>query len=377
MRPPNAQIPRCPAAGCRFIIETMDIQSDHQPRSRSEDVPTALAAAANEAERSGFSGVIRVDRGGQLVYESAHGLADRSHRVPNTCQTRFAAASGTKGYVAVVMMALAERGQLSLSTTARSLLGSDLPLIDDHVTIEQLLGHRSGIGDYLDESARTSINDYVMAEPVHAVDTPAAALVLLADRPMTDQPGTRFAYNNSGFVLLALLAERATGTSFYDLLDELVCQPARLLSTEVLRTDALPGDTALGYLHKDGLQTNILHVPVRGIGDGGLYTTTEDMTRFWQALFAHEIVSPAALARMTTPHGHTPGGTPYGLGVWLDPHTDAVDLEGYDAGISFKSVHQPSRQITWTVISNWSDGAWPLADRVARLLATSTPEPLR
>ena len=112
---------------------------------------------------------------------------------------------------------------------------------------------------------------------------------------------------------------------------------------------------------------------MRGIGDGGLYTTTEDLTRFWQALFAGEIVRPATLARMTTPQGHTPGGTPYGLGFWLAPHTDAVDLEGYDAGISFKSVHQPSRQVTWTVISNWSDGAWPLADHMARLLGAGWP----
>ena len=213
----NAQIPRCVTVSNRSIINTMDIDTDFLPHSSLGELPTMLAAEANEAERSGFSGVLRVDAQGQLLYESAHGLADRAHRVPNTCQTRFAAASGTKGFVAAVVMVLAERGQLSLSTTARSLLGGDLPLIDDHVTIEQLLGHRSGIGDYLDESERISINDYVMAEPVHAVDSPAAALVLLAHRPMTDQPGTRFAYNNSGFVLLALLAERATGASFYDL----------------------------------------------------------------------------------------------------------------------------------------------------------------
>ena len=248
---------------------------------------------AHEAERSGFSGVIRVDVGGQLIYESAHGFADRAHHVPNTCETRFAVASGLKGYTAAVTMALVERGQLSLTTTARSLLGSDLPLIDDHVTIEHLLSHRSGIGDYLDESQVDSVTDYVMCLPPHLVDSPSATIALLDNRPMTDRPGTRFKYNNGGYALLALLTERATGTSFYDLLDRLVCQPARQQSTGVLRTDALPGDTAIGYLHRDGLQVNTLHVPVRGIGDGGLYTTTDDMARFWQALFAGDIVRPA------------------------------------------------------------------------------------
>ena len=78
-------------------------------------MPTLLAAAARDAERAGFSGVIRVDAGGQTLYESAHGLADRAHNVPNTCRTRFAVASGTKGYTAAVVMVLVERGVLSLA----------------------------------------------------------------------------------------------------------------------------------------------------------------------------------------------------------------------------------------------------------------------
>jgi hypothetical protein len=76
---------------------------------------------------------------------------------------------------------------------------------------------------------------------------------------------------------------------------------------------------------------------------------------------------------MTSAQGQTPRGTPYGLGFWLDPTTDAVSLEGYDSGISFRSVHRPSTGVTWTVASNWTDGAWPLADELALLTATSKP----
>ena len=75
----------------------MDIHADHQSLALAEDVLTSLAAEAHEADRSGFSGVIRVDVGGQLIYESAHGFADRAHHVSNTCETRFAVASGLKG----------------------------------------------------------------------------------------------------------------------------------------------------------------------------------------------------------------------------------------------------------------------------------------
>lgn len=73
---------------------------------------------------------------------------------------------------------------------------------------------------------------------------------------------------------------------------------------------------------------------------------------------------------MTTPHGHTPGGTPYGMGFWLSPYNDSIELEGYDSGISFRSVHQPSRDVTWTVLSNWTDGAWSVTDQLAQLLGT-------
>ena len=111
------------------------------------------AAVDGVAERSGFAGVVRLDRSGETEFACAYGFADRAHRVPNTVDTLFAIASGTKTLTALVVMALVERGTLELDTPARELLGEDLPLIADDVTVEQLLAHRSGIGDYLDEGA--------------------------------------------------------------------------------------------------------------------------------------------------------------------------------------------------------------------------------
>lgn len=73
---------------------------------------------------------------------SAYGFADRAHEVPNTADTQFALASGSKGLTALAVMSLVERGTLGLGTTARSLLGDDLPLIADDVTVEHLLAHR-------------------------------------------------------------------------------------------------------------------------------------------------------------------------------------------------------------------------------------------
>src|SRR4051794_34135772 len=99
---------------------------------------------------TGVSGGGRVDRPGRKELAKAYGPAHRGCQVPNTVDTRFGIASGTKGLTALTVASLVEEGRLELATTARSVLGEDLPLIDDDVTVEHLLAHRSGIGDYVD-----------------------------------------------------------------------------------------------------------------------------------------------------------------------------------------------------------------------------------
>src|SRR5436190_16182006 len=157
------------------------------------------------ARRTGFSGVVRVDRGGRLDFASVYGFADRAHEIPNTPETQFGIASGTKGLTALTIVSLVEEGSIELSTTARSLLGRDLPLIRDDVTIEHLLSHRSGIGDYLDEEADLDLADYPMPVPVHELATTEQYLVVLAGRETKFPPDERFAYSNSGYVVLALV----------------------------------------------------------------------------------------------------------------------------------------------------------------------------
>ena len=315
-------------------------------------------AAAND-----FSGVVRVDRDGEVELAKAYGLAHRGHAIPNTVDTQFAIASGVKGLTAVAAVSLIEDGSLDLSTTARSVLGRDLPLISDDVTVEHLLSHRSGIGDYLDEDADHEITDYLMPVPVHELVTTEDYVVALDGHAAKFSAGEQFSYCNSGYVVLALLAERISGTPFHELVRRRVCEPAGMDDSEFLRSDELPGRAALGYLTSAaGSRTNVLHLPVRGSGDGGIYSTATDVSSFWSSLFAGRIVSADWVSEMVRPRSDVPRmSSRYGLGFWLHESADVVMLEGYDAGVSFRSVHNPSRGITQTVISNTSDGAWPIA----------------
>ena len=320
------------------------------------------------ASETGFSGVVRIDRGDRLELARAYGLAHRGYGIPNALDTRFAIASGAKGFTALAVVSLVEDGRLELSMTARSMLGRDLPLIDDGVTIEHLLSHRSGIGDYFDEEEGADVDEYVLPVPVHELVTTEDYLAVLDGHETKFSPGARFAYCNSGYVVLALIAERVSRLPFQDLVRERVCEPAGMQDTEFLRSDELPGQTALGYLH-DVLRTNVFHLPVKGSGDGGVYSTVADITSFWRALFAGRIVSADWVAELVRPRSDVPGEPRrYGLGFWLRESSDVVFLVGSDAGVSFWSAHDPKRTATATVISNTSDGAWPIARLFAERL---------
>lgn len=328
---------------------------------------TALAdEIASLAHNTGFSGVVSVDRAGTIEFAEAYGLAHRGLAVPNTLDTRFMIASGTKGFTALTVMGLVADGGLALDTTARSVLGRDLPLVDDTVTVEHLLGHRSGIGEFYPD--HTGITDYNLPGPAQDLLNTEQYIPVLDGHPQVFEPGSRFEYSNSGYVLLGLIAERVSGVPFHDLVVDRVCEPAGMKDTAFHRLDTPEARMALGYLELDGAwRTNVYHLPIRGAGDGGIFTTVADFAGFWPALFAGAIVPQDAVANMIRVHSDVPEEKMrYGLGFWL--RGSSVLLEGYDPGVSFRSVHTPEEGLTYTVISNTAEGAWPITRRLAELL---------
>ena len=329
-------------------------------------------AVDSMADRTGFSGVVRVDRSGSIELAKAYGLADRGHEISNTIDTRFGIASGTKGLTALAVVSLIEDGSLDLTTTARSVLGEDLPLIDDDVTIEHLLSHRSGIGDYLDEEAVDDITDYVMPVPVHELATTEQFLAVLGGH------GTVFPTGRE----VRLQQRRLRGARVDRRADERRAVPRARASARVRagghgrhRVPALrraPGARRAGVSHGRRPRTNVFHLPVRGSGDGGIYTTAADISSLWSAFFAGRIVSKDWVAEMVRPRSDVPQESMrYGLGFWLHASSDVVELHGYDAGVSFRSTHDPVSTITYTVISNTAEGTWPVETLFDERMGTS------
>jgi len=326
------------------------------------DPDAVQVAAAKEA----FTGVVAVDVADRRVFEKAFGHAHRGYDVVNHPETQFAMASGSKTFTALAVMRLVEDGTVRLDRPAREFLGSDLPLIDDAVTVEHLLTHTSGIGDYLDEEGEWEASDFVLSAPVHTLTSAEAFLPLVDGFAQKFPPGDRFSYCNGGYIVLAILLERVAGRVFHDIVRDSVFAPAGLEHTDFLRLDELPGTAATGYLFDVGDRTNTLHLPVLGNGDGGAFTTAGDLHRFWRAFYRGEIVSPATVGAMTTPRFDVPSERKrYGMGVWLHRTADGAIIEGYDAGVSFRSTHLPASQTTASVLGNSSEGAWPVVGVVA------------
>lgn len=330
----------------------------HKPL-RHDHTVSLQADLERLAEEGDFSGVIGLSRNGERFVELARGLADRANGRPIRLDTRFGIASATKGLTALTVASLIESGRLRYDTTLRSLLMRDLPMVDPRVTIERLLGHTSGVGDYLDEETVVDIDDYVMDLPVHRLANPADYLPLLDGHPQRSPPGSRFSYNNGGYVMLSIAAEVAGAASFYDLVQERVLDPTAMADTGFVRSDRLPANAAMGYL-ADG-RSNVLHLPVRGAGDGGAYSTLSDLEGLWLSLFAGRIVPLPVVARLVEAHSDVAKEhRRYGLGFWLRPDRETVMLEGMDAGVSCRTGYDRSSGLSYTVISNTSSGAWPI-----------------
>jgi hypothetical protein len=132
-----------------------------------------------------------------------------------------------------------------------------------------------------------------------------------------------------------------------------------MADTGFARSNQLPAGAAIGYL-TDG-RSNVLHLPVRGAGDGGAYSTLADLEALWLSLFAERIVPPPVVEPLVEARSDVAADhRRYGPGFWLPPDRETVMLEGTDAGVSCRTVYDRPLGLSYTVISNTSSGAWPM-----------------
>lgn len=311
----------------------------------------------------GFRGVVSVCRKGKVLLRRASGFAHLADRVPNAPDTRFATASAGKAFVATGILKLVSEGRLGLEDELGALIPMDWEQIDPRITVRQLLTHTSGIPDYFDESVMDEYEALWTDFPNYRVRRNADLLPLFLHRPMTDPPGRRFQYNNTGYVVLAMIIEAVTGQLFDAFLKAAVFEPARMERTGYFELDALPEGCADSYIWDEargGYRTNIYSVDAKGTGAGGAFTTAGDVERFWQALFGGRLIPMAYVAQMSSVQARH-GEERYGFGLWIVRAPDGRDVakfEGCDPGASFVSTYDPEQGLSITALSNYCDDVW-------------------
>ena len=290
------------AALIACLVST-SVRSSSQSSS-SVDVSQRLNQIVQfHVEHDHFMGVVLVQRGGLTLLSKGYGFADLEWKIPNTPATEFALASNTKQFTAVLILRLQEQGKLSISDKLAKHV-PEIPASWGSVTVQELLNHTSGIPDVSEDPrfdafamGRHTLRDQL--DSLHA-------------KSLDFTPGTKFAYSNSNYFLLAMVAEAAAKQPFAALLQQLVLTPAGLEHT-YFDTDALViAERAQGYEVHEGEWQRIRYWSMSiGVGIGNLVSTSGDLQRWYQALFHGHLLRPESLKAMTTP-----GISTYGYGVF-------------------------------------------------------------
>ncbi len=342
--------------------------------------PKALsdAIAAQDAKMP-FSGVLYVQEADEVLVAQGFGFANRAEAIPNTLQTRFGIASGAKTFTSLAICLLVERGLLTFETRLAACLDFPFPTFDPGITIHHLLSHSAGNPDYFDEEVMDDFEALWLERPMYTLRSPRDFLPMFAHMPMKFKPGEKWSYNNAGFILLGLVIEQVSGMPFARFIEEQIFQPCGMSSSGYFALDALPTGSAYGYipLKDGGWKTNLYSIPVVGMPDGGAFTTAPDLAKFWQALRAGRLVSPATLERLWTPHYQTnakSGESFYGYGFWLSRKNDTpltMYMLGEDPGVTFFSGYYPRQKVLFSLLGNIVDPAWEMFDCVKEIIKAS------
>jgi CubicO group peptidase (beta-lactamase class C family) len=268
-------------------------------------------------EYTAFQGVVLVADRGEVVYQHAFGQANREWSVPNTLDTRFNIASVSKQFTAVLILRLVEAGLLDLDRTISDYLPEYRSDVGRRVTLHHLLTHQSGIPNY------TSL-PYVWSDSLTQRYPTETLIRRFGSLDLEFEPGTRYRYSNTGYLLLGAIAERVTGEPFDVLLSQRVLLPLGLHNTAVDDRNALVDKRAFGYE-----KTTQGYRPVAGMymknlqGAGNLYSTVEDLFRWDQAWYTHDVLSKKEMKTLEKSYTETnvtwipPYPSTYGYGVGL------------------------------------------------------------
>lgn len=351
-------------------IRGISIGPQSAPLTVADDVSDAGIARAMDAsmdrvcENDAFSGTVMIARDGRPLFQRACGLANRADTIPMRIDTKLNLGSMNKMFTAVAIAQLVEAGKLAFDDP----VGKHLPEYPDgevaaKVRIHHLLTHTSGLGSHFtDEFQNASRTRF---------RTVRDFMGIVEKQKLAFEPGTRWQYSNSGFLLLGATIEKVTGRSYFDYVREHIYQPAGMANTDAYEMDEPVPNLAIGYV-RDREQparwrNNLFMHVIKGGPAGGGFSTVGDLIRFADAVRNGTLVKKSTWELLATgkPDLNSPD---YGFGFGISADGEMVGHTGGFPGISAQLAIYPRSGYAIAALSNYGAPATAVVDQVRALL---------
>lgn len=311
---------------------------------------------------------VLVAKKGQVIYKKAFGSANLELNVPMRADMVFRIGSVTKQFTAIGILQLVEQDKISLQDSIQKYV-KDFPSKGYTITIENLLTHTSGLIDY------SSMND---PDPyIERRDFTAAYIIdYFKKEPLQFKPGTKYAYSNSNYALLAYTIEKITGKSYHSYMEENVIKLAGLTNTLYAGENTVVPKRVTGYTRDNGFYQNCDYQTISlGYGCGDLMSTVEDLYKWNNALFAYELVKRETLEKALTPYKLSDGtNSTYGFGWFIDRKDGrkCIHHEGQVSGFIAMERYYPDENTYVAILTNVKSGEdkTDFSDKRFRLFGT-------
>ncbi|MFM9263594.1 serine hydrolase [Tychonema sp. BBK16] len=316
------------------------------PPSAQEIISTTDTYLSNPIKAKLFSGSVLIARNGEVLVRTGYGEADREKHLVSTAQTKFRLGSLTKQFTAMAILILQARGKLNVHDRICTYLAG-CPTAWQPITIHQLLTHTSGIPDF------TSFPDFLTTQG--SPSSPTETIARFKDKPLDFQPGEKFSYSNSGYVVLGAIIEQASGKRYEAFLQENIFVPLQMVDSGY---DHNNGGLAIGYRDQTSVPADFINMSIP-YAAGGLYSTVEDLYRWDQSLYTDKLIPKDLLDKMFTAFAPIAdsGGFGYGYG-WLIGKEFDRSVVSHGGGISgFKTAiaRYPNDKVVIIVLGNRED----------------------
>jgi CubicO group peptidase (beta-lactamase class C family) len=350
MRPPK------PPAGERAARASTDAE-----RTRELE-----AYVQKLAEADAFSGAVLLAKDGKILFEKAYGEASKDYHVANRVDTKFNLGSMNKMFTAVAIAQLVERGKLSFEDPLSKFL-PEFPSKEaaQKIKIKHLLTHTSGLGSYF--------NKKFMESSRARFRTVNEMMTLAEGETLAFEPGAKWAYSNTGMLVLGAVIEKVTGQSYFDYVRENIYKPAGMINTDAYELDLVTPNLAVGYqkeFNEDGtvrFRNNVFQHVIRGGPAGGGYSTVEDLLKFDVALRANKLVGAEYVKQLLSPKPEL-NSPEYGYGFGVDTKNRIVGHSGGFSGISSNLDMFLDSGYTAIVMSNYSGGSQSVSSKMQELI---------